>query len=170
MLTPKTPACATARPVSLVLFRQTRIMGGSIDSEETALAVVPKGAPLAVVVMTVTPLANRPITSRNTCCSTTASSGRSVLSLLVTGTSVRSSDDLVIAQPADLLGLEAQQFAQHVVGVRAQRRPGPPHPAGCLRQAREDALHDDLAVLLVGHPDQRFPGREVRVVEHVLGL
>src|SRR5580693_5336806 len=85
MLTPKTPACATARPVSLVLFRQTRIMGGSIDSEETALAVVPKGAPLAVVVMTVTPLAKRPITSRNTCCSTTASSGRSVLSLLVTG-------------------------------------------------------------------------------------
>jgi hypothetical protein len=58
--------------------------GGSIESEETALAVVPKSTPSTVVVMTVTPLANRPITSRKSCCSTTASSGRSMSSLLVT--------------------------------------------------------------------------------------
>ena len=49
--------------VSLVLLRHTRTIGGSIDSELTALAVVPNGAPSTVVVMMVTPLANRPMTS-----------------------------------------------------------------------------------------------------------
>jgi hypothetical protein len=56
---------STAAPVSLVLFRQTNSMGGSIDRDDMALAVVPKGCPSTDVVMTVTPLANRPTTSRN---------------------------------------------------------------------------------------------------------
>jgi hypothetical protein len=39
-------------------------IGGSADSELTALAVEPKSFPPLWVVMTVTPLAKRPITSR----------------------------------------------------------------------------------------------------------
>ena len=51
------PAAATARPVAEVRLRQTRSIGGSSESELTALAVVPCGLPSCSAVMTVTPLA-----------------------------------------------------------------------------------------------------------------
>ncbi len=70
MLTANQPASAMAWRVSLVLFRQTSSIGGSIDSDENALAVVPKSSSPTRVVMTVTPLANRPMTSRKTAAST----------------------------------------------------------------------------------------------------
>jgi hypothetical protein len=37
----KMPARSTAAPVLLVLLRQTSAMGGSIERDDTALAVVP---------------------------------------------------------------------------------------------------------------------------------
>ncbi len=64
MLTQNAPDLSSAACVSLVLFRQTSTIGGSSDRELTALAVVPTGAPSTAVVITVTPLANRPMTSR----------------------------------------------------------------------------------------------------------
>src|SRR4051794_28522529 len=73
MLTAKRPQSETARCVSLVLLRQTSSIGGSIETEDIALAVVPKSRSSQRVVMTVTPLAKRPITSRNTAWSTTGS-------------------------------------------------------------------------------------------------
>jgi len=57
MLTANRPAAVTARPVADVLLRQTRSIGGSSESELTALAVVPCGLPSCSAVMTVTPLA-----------------------------------------------------------------------------------------------------------------
>ena len=57
MLTAKWPAAATVLPVEDVLLRQTRTIGGSSDSELTALAVEPLDSPAWVAVITVTPLA-----------------------------------------------------------------------------------------------------------------
>ena len=47
MLTTNRPASRIARPVSLVRFMQTSSIGGSMDSDETALAVVPRSVPSA---------------------------------------------------------------------------------------------------------------------------
>jgi hypothetical protein len=57
MLTANLPADATARAVEDDLFRQIKTIGGSSDSEVTALAVVPFGSPSWTAVITVTPLA-----------------------------------------------------------------------------------------------------------------
>src|SRR3954451_4695685 len=65
MFTPKRFDSATARPVSDCLFMQIRSIGGSSDSDVTALAVVPYGRSSWTAVITVTPLAKWLITSRN---------------------------------------------------------------------------------------------------------
>jgi hypothetical protein len=55
-----------ARSVVLPRSKQTRMSGGSSDSEVTALAVVPTGVPSAPIdVITVTPVAKWPMASRN---------------------------------------------------------------------------------------------------------
>ena len=59
------PASPTARPVADCRLRQTSSIGGSSDSEETALAVDPCRRPSCAVVITVTPLAKWPMASRN---------------------------------------------------------------------------------------------------------
>ena len=46
------------------VFRHTRSIGGSSDSDETALAVAPKSSSPSRVVSTVTPLAKWPMTCR----------------------------------------------------------------------------------------------------------
>src|SRR4051794_19430534 len=65
MLTPKRFEIATARPVSDCLFMQTSSIGGSRESDVTALAVVPYFRPSWSAGTTVTPLAKWVITSRN---------------------------------------------------------------------------------------------------------
>src|SRR3954466_12159859 len=65
MFTPKRFDWATARPVSDCLFMQIKSIGGSSDSDVTALAVVPYARPSWRAVITVTPLAKWLITSRN---------------------------------------------------------------------------------------------------------
>jgi len=60
------PCPRMARSVRLPRSKQTRMSGGSSDSEVTALAVVPTGAPSAPIdVTTVTPVAKWPMASRN---------------------------------------------------------------------------------------------------------
>ena len=49
-----------ALTVPVCLFTHTTIMGGSMDREATALAVMPKFVPSCLDVITVTPLAKRP--------------------------------------------------------------------------------------------------------------
>ena len=65
MLIAKWPASCIACPVCDVRFMQMSIIGGSTESEVTALAVVPYGVPSTIAVTTVTPLAKWPTTSRN---------------------------------------------------------------------------------------------------------
>src|SRR3546814_2167986 len=64
-LTANVPVRVIACAVEEVTFRQMRIIGGSSDRELTALAAAPKSISHSRVVMTVTPLATRPLTSRN---------------------------------------------------------------------------------------------------------
>src|SRR4051794_27296757 len=65
MFTAKRAEALTAWPVDEDLLRQMRTIGGSSDRELTALAVVPNGRSSCSAVMTVTPLAKCPMTSRN---------------------------------------------------------------------------------------------------------
>src|SRR4051812_30945934 len=65
MLTAKRRAAAIACPVDDDLFRHTSSIGGSSDSEQTALAVGPEGCCSCSTVITATPLAKRPMMSRN---------------------------------------------------------------------------------------------------------
>ena len=65
MFTAKRPRSAIAEPVRERRSRQTSSIGGSSESEETALAVVPSGPSSPSAVITVTPLAKCPMTSRN---------------------------------------------------------------------------------------------------------
>src|SRR5690348_5369260 len=66
MLTANAPAARIAPSVADTLLMQTSSSRGSSDSDETALAVKPRGgSPGAWVVITVTPDANDPITRRN---------------------------------------------------------------------------------------------------------
>ncbi len=76
MLTAKAPDRSTACPVADDLFIAISSIGGSSDSELTAEAVVPCSTPSRLVVMTVTPLAKWPITSRKA----SGASGRSGVS------------------------------------------------------------------------------------------
>src|SRR6478609_969259 len=64
MFTPKIRLAWIASCVLLRVFRQTNSIGGSSDSDDTALAVAPKSAPPLRVVRTVTPLAKWPMTWR----------------------------------------------------------------------------------------------------------
>ena len=66
MLTPNIPAWLMACRDAALRLTQMRIIGGSNDRELIALAVMPKSRPSSLVVMTVTPLAKRPTTSRKT--------------------------------------------------------------------------------------------------------
>ena len=65
MFTPSTRLAWIACWVLLRVFRQTSSIGGSSDSEDTALAVAPKSSSPSRVVSTVTPLAKWPMTCRN---------------------------------------------------------------------------------------------------------
>ena len=61
-LTANAPCAAIASSVTLARSKQTRISGGSRDSELTALAVVPTGSPTGPTeVTTVTPVAKWPM-------------------------------------------------------------------------------------------------------------
>ena len=83
MLTAKRPDPRTASWVLLAAFRQTSSIGGSIDSEETALTVTPYALTPVLVVITTTPLMKLPITRRNTAPSTSVtgrSAGRPMVS------------------------------------------------------------------------------------------
>ena len=64
--TAKLPAESTACCVRLFMFRQTSRMGGSSDSEETALIVMPWSPSSSRAVSTMTPLVTVPMTVRNT--------------------------------------------------------------------------------------------------------
>ena len=66
MLTANRPERRTASCVALAALRQTSSIGGSSESEETALTVMPRGAPSSTVVITTTPVMKLPITRRNT--------------------------------------------------------------------------------------------------------
>jgi hypothetical protein len=68
-----------ACPVEDWRFMQISSMGGVNETEVIALAVVPYGTESAIVVTTVTPLANRPMRSRN--CSLETAFMRCLLSL-----------------------------------------------------------------------------------------
>src|SRR5688572_19887184 len=81
MLTANAPARLIALPVREVRFRQTISIGGSRHSDEMALAVEPWSTPSERTVTTVTPLAKRPMTSRNSSASTKAGPGSSMLAL-----------------------------------------------------------------------------------------
>ena len=66
MLTANRPERRTASCVALAALRQTSSIGGSSESDETALTVMPRGAPSSTVVITTTPVMKLPITRRNT--------------------------------------------------------------------------------------------------------
>ena len=59
-----------------LVFRHTRSIGGSSDSDETALAVAPKSSSPSRVVSTVTPLAKWPMTCRKVSLSVMSRSSR----------------------------------------------------------------------------------------------
>src|SRR4029079_3083205 len=66
MLTTNPLARVSASCTEAVFSMQIRTSGGSSDSEQNALTVMPWSAPLAsLVVTTVTPDGNRPSTARN---------------------------------------------------------------------------------------------------------
>src|SRR5450631_4005297 len=77
--TTNAPCPRIAARVRLPRSKQTRTSGGSSDSEVTALAVVPTGWPSASTdVTTVTPVAKRPIASRNSAADTPGAAATSV--------------------------------------------------------------------------------------------
>src|SRR6266550_3741173 len=68
MLTANTPALERISCVSAVLSTQTSTSIGSSDSDVTAFAVMPCSSPRRRVVMSVTPVAKRPIARRKSSC------------------------------------------------------------------------------------------------------
>ena len=70
MFTANAPEAETAWAVGLRSLMHTSSIGGSIESDVTALAVMPWSLPSPRAVMTVTPLAKWPMTLRKTSQST----------------------------------------------------------------------------------------------------
>src|SRR5437764_4957077 len=139
---------------------QHSTMGGSSETEVNEFAVIPCAwSPPAV--MTVTPVANWPITSRRPACSD--SRGRPVFSLLSTGRSPPESPPAMSRPPAVALAVAR---TRHV--VRRQRVPqlfG--HPGG--HGGRVGSPHARDALPASG--DQPLPlRRQVHVVEGELDL
>ncbi len=89
MFTANRPDRRTASWVPLAECRQTSSIGGSSDSEETALTVMPCGVPSsALVVMTTTPLMKLPMTRRKTVpsnCGTVWSAARPIVLTATSG-------------------------------------------------------------------------------------
>ena len=83
MFTAKRPERCTASWVALAALRQTSSIGGSSESEETALTVMPRRAPSCSVVITTTPVMKLPITRRNTAPSKAGPGGASTADILV---------------------------------------------------------------------------------------
>src|SRR6187200_2534 len=67
MLTANFPLRAITSLPSVPAIAQTRTSGGSSDTEENELAVIPYPCSPALVVTTVTPVAKEPSTCRNSC-------------------------------------------------------------------------------------------------------
>ena len=65
MLTANLPASRTIGSVRARFSMQTSASNGSSDSEHSALAVMPPAPAGPALVITATPVANRPNTSRN---------------------------------------------------------------------------------------------------------
>jgi hypothetical protein len=68
--TPKRPASRTIGSVLASFSKQTSASSGSSDSEHSALAVIPPSPAGPALVITATPVAKRPNTSRNSSGST----------------------------------------------------------------------------------------------------
>ncbi len=64
-MTPNRPASLTIGSVRALFSKHTSASSGSSDSEHSALAVMPPEAAGVALVITATPVANRPNTSRN---------------------------------------------------------------------------------------------------------
>src|SRR6185312_6868423 len=69
----------------------------------------------------------------------------------------------------DLGRRQAEQAAEHLVGVLAELGARPADAPGRPRQPGRDVLHREFAEAGVVHADERPPGGHVRVAQHVLG-
>ena len=79
-LSPNAPDSRTSWSSSEDRSRDTRTMGGFIDSEAKALTVVPCGRPSAIAVTTDTGVATPAMTSRNAACRASGSTGTACVS------------------------------------------------------------------------------------------